>query len=286
MKKICKAIMLLFFVICSVYSQQNKETMVLLKTNMGDIRIKLYNATPKHRDNFIKLVNNKYYDSLLFHRVIKDFMIQTGDPNSRHATKTTQLGSGDPNYKIQAEFNAELIHKKGALAAARAGDEVNPLKASSGSQFYIVVGKTYNDNELNQIETKLNENRKKNRFREYLGKPENKALKNEIAKYQKAGNKVKLDSIGQVITKQVDEYYKNEPEIKFSEFQRNIYKTIGGTPFLDMNYTVFGEVVEGLDVVDKIAAVQTLHGDRPANDVIIISASVVSSPKISLQVKQ
>jgi Peptidyl-prolyl cis-trans isomerase (rotamase) - cyclophilin family len=267
--------MLFFCVIYTVYSQQNKETMVLIKTNMGDIKIKLYNATPKHRDNFIKLVSNKYYDSLLFHRVIKDFMIQTGDPNSKHATKTTQLGSGGPNYQIPAEFNAELVHKKGALAAARSGDEVNPLKASSGSQFYIVVGEKYDDNGLNQVETKLNGNRKKNQFREYLSKPENKALKNEIAKYQKAGNKVKLDSIGQIVTKRIDEYYKNEPAIKFTDYQRNIYKTIGGTPFLDMNYTVFGEVVEGLDVVDKIASVETLQGNRPVSDVLIISASVV-----------
>jgi cyclophilin family peptidyl-prolyl cis-trans isomerase len=206
---------------------------------------------------------------------MKDFMIQAGDPESKHAPKSKQLGSGGPNYTIPAEFHPELIHKKGALAAARSGDEVNPLKASSGSQFYIVVGKVYSDYSLSQIETKLNENRKQNHVREYLNRPENKALKNEIGKYQKEHNIAKLDSIGDKVVKIIDENYKNEPAIKFSEQQRNIYKTIGGTPFLDMNYTVFGEVVEGLDVVDKIAAVETLPGDRPTNDVIILSARIV-----------
>jgi cyclophilin family peptidyl-prolyl cis-trans isomerase len=266
---------ILFILFVFYVSAQQKETLVLIKTNMGNIKIKLYNSTPKHRDNFIKLVNKKYYDSLLFHRVMKDFMIQAGDPESKHAPKSKQLGSGGPNYTIPAEFHPELIHKKGALAAARSGDEVNPLKASSGSQFYIVVGKVYSDNSLSQIEAKLNENRKQNHVREYLNKPENKALKNEIGKYQKEHNIAKLDSIGDKVVKIIDEKYKNEPAIKFSEQQRNIYKTIGGTPFLDMNYTVFGEVVEGLDVVDKIAAVETLPGDRPANDVIILSARIV-----------
>jgi len=271
----CLTIGILFFLSVLFVSAQQKETLVLIKTNMGNIKIKLYNTTPKHRDNFIKLINKKYYDSLLFHRVMKDFMIQAGDPESKHAPKSKQLGSGGPNYTIPAEFHPELIHKKGALAAARSGDEVNPLKASSGSQFYIVVGKVYSDNSLSQIETKLNENRKQNHVREYLNRPENISLKNEIGKYQKEHNIAKLDSIGDKVVKLIDEKYKNEPTIKFSEQQRNIYKTIGGTPFLDMNYTVFGEVVEGLDVVDKIAAVETLPGDRPTNDVIILSARIV-----------
>lgn len=278
----CLTIGILFFLSVLFVSAQQKETLVLIKTNMGNIKIKLYNTTPKHRDNFIKLINKKYYDSLLFHRVMKDFMIQAGDPESKHAPKSKQLGSGGPNYTIPAEFHPELIHKKGALAAARSGDEVNPLKASSGSQFYIVVGKVYSDNSLSQIETKLNENRKQNHVREYLNRPENKALKNEIGKYQKEHNIAKLDSIGDKVVKIIDENYKNEPAIKFSEQQRNIYKTIGGTPFLDMNYTVFGEVVEGLDVVDKIAAVETLPGDRPTNDVIILSARIVPEYKIKI----
>jgi cyclophilin family peptidyl-prolyl cis-trans isomerase len=274
MRKFYTPAILIFFLFSSVFAQQ-KETMVLIKTNMGNIKIKLYNNTPKHRDNFIKLVNKKYYDSLLFHRVIKDFMIQAGDPESKHASITKQLGSGSPNYTIPAEFKAELLHKKGALAAARSGDEVNPLKASSGSQFYIVIGKRYTDEGLNQIESKLNDNRKQNHLREYLNKPENKAVKNEIGRYKKEGNMAKIDSIANVVVNLIDEKYKSEPAIKFSEKQRNIYKTIGGTPFLDMNYTVFGEVVEGLDIVDKIAAVVTLPGDRPSNDVVIISARVL-----------
>jgi peptidylprolyl isomerase len=275
MRKIFTIGILFIFLVLSVFAQQ-KETLVLIKTNMGDIKIKLYNTTPKHRDNFIKLVNKEYYNGLLFHRVIKDFMIQAGDPESKNAPKSKQLGNGGPNYTIPAEFNPELIHKKGAVAAARSGDEVNPLKASSGSQFYIVVGKIYNDDGLNQIEAKLNGNRKEYHVREYLNKPENKALKNEIGKCQKEHNIAKLDSIGDVVVKLIDEKYKKEPAIKFSEQQRNFYKTIGGTPFLDMNYTVFGEVVEGLDIVDKIAVVETLPGNRPSNDVVIISAKVVA----------
>jgi len=212
---------------------------------------------------------------LLFHRVIKEYMIQTGDPKSKNAGKTVHLGSGGPGYTIPAEFNPELIHKKGAVAAARTGDDTNPLKASSGSQFYIVIGKVYTDDGLNQIEAAMETNRKKEHFREFLNKPENKALKNETTNYQKTGNKTKLDSIGQVVSGLIDEKYKNEQAIKFSDYQRNIYKTAGGAPFLDMNYTVFGEVVEGLDVVDKIDTVETSRGDKPVNDVRIISAKVL-----------
>lgn len=275
MKRIISTVTIIILLLTGLDARQNKEILVLLKTNHGNIKIKLYNETPKHRDNFVKLVNQKYYDSLLFHRVIKDFMIQTGDPGSKHAPASKKLGRGGPNYTVPAEINPTKIHKRGALAAARKGDEVNPTKASSGSQFYIVLGKKYTDIDITQSEITLINNRKKSQMREYLLRPENKELKDEITKYQQSGNTSKLDSIGQIISKIVDEKHKNEPIIKFTEGQRNIYKTLGGTPFLDMDYTVFGEVVEGMDVVDKIGAVETLPGDRPKNDVIIISARVV-----------
>jgi cyclophilin family peptidyl-prolyl cis-trans isomerase len=275
MKKTFSITALIFIMITSVIAKQNKETLVLIHTNLGDIKIKLYNETPKHRDNFIKLVNNKYYDSLLFHRVIKEFMIQAGDPVSKHANQKTHLGSSGPNYTVPAEFVPKLIHKKGAIAAARSGDEVNPLKASSGSQFYIVVGKVYNDDGLTQIEAKLNSDKMKILFRDYLNRPENKKLKIEVEGYQKTGNSYKQDSIGKVILKQVELKNKNDNVFKFSDNAKTIYKTIGGTPFLDMNYTVFGEVIEGLGIVDKIASVPTVAANRPAEDVRILSAKIV-----------
>jgi len=184
------------------------EPRVKISTSYGDMVVKLYNETPQHRDKFLKLTNEHFFDSLLFHRVIKGFMIQGGDPLSKNAGPSQMLGSGDNGYTIPAEFNPKLIHKKGALAAARTE---NPEKKSSGCQFYIVQGKPMTDAELNMME-------------------------------QRTGT-------------------------KYTEEQRNIYKTVGGTPFLDMSYTVFGEVVSGLDVIDKIAAVQTQPGDRPAQDV-------------------
>lgn len=184
---------------------------VNISTSFGDMTVKLYNETPKHRDNFLKLVKEGYYNDLLFHRVIKDFMIQGGDPASRNADAKTQLGAGGPNYTIPAEFNRSLIHKKGALSAARQGDQVNPTKASSGSQFYVVQGKVSSKAELDQI----------------------------------------ARSYG----------------ISYTPEQIETYTTIGGTPFLDNNYTVFGEVIKGLEVIDKIAAVKTAYGDRPVSDV-------------------
>ena len=178
---------------------------------MGDIVVRLYNETPKHRDNFIKLVREGVYDGLLFHRVIKNFMIQGGDPNSRTAQPGQALGNGTLGYTIPAEFVEGLYHKKGALAAARQGDQVNPKKESSSCQFYIVQGEVWSVDKLRMFE-------------------------------QRSGK-------------------------TFSDEQIKTYSTVGGTPFLDGDYTVFGEVVEGLDVVDKIAAVQCGAADRPVKDV-------------------
>lgn len=194
-----------------IMQTSNSQSYVILETSMGNMKIKLYDETPLHKANFLKLVKEGYYDNLLFHRVIKEFMIQGGDPNSRNAAPNAQLGIGGPNYTIPAEFVNTLYHKKGVLAAARQGDQTNPKRASSGSQFYIVQGKTYTDAELNMMETRLG--------------------------------------------------------FKFSAEQRNDYKTVGGTPFLDRQYTVFGEVVEGLEVIDAIAAVATGAGDRPKQNV-------------------
>lgn len=212
----------------STIKKKDRKRDVLMQTTMGDIVIRLSDSTPLHRDNFLKLVKVGYYDSVLFHRVIKEFMIQSGDPNSRRAPAGQPLGNGGPGYTIPAEFRTTLFHKRGAIAAARTGDNVNPQKASSGSQFYLVQGKVYTDAGLDSLETgRLN------------------------------GRKIPVAD-------------------------REIYKTIGGVPHLDQGYTVYGEVVKGLDIVDKIASVQTSRAqdrDRPLQDVRIIKATLIKRKK-------
>jgi peptidyl-prolyl cis-trans isomerase B (cyclophilin B) len=213
----------------STLKKKDRKKDVLLQTSMGDIVVRLSDSTPLHRYNFLKLVKVGFYDSVLFHRVIKNFMIQSGDPESKTAPSGVPLGNGGPSYTIPAEFRATLFHKKGVIAAARMGDNVNPQKASSGSQFYIVQGKPFTDAELDIVETtRMN------------------------------GRKIPAD-------------------------QREVFKTIGGTPHLDQGYTVFGEVITGLDVVDKIASVKTSMGndrDRPLEDVRIIKATLIKRKKI------
>ncbi|PCH67442.1 MAG: peptidylprolyl isomerase [Bacteroidetes bacterium] len=207
-------VILCLFTICSIScAQKEKEVQVLISTEYGDIKLKLYNETPKHRDNFVKLAKEGFYDGTLFHRIIKGFMIQGGDPQSKNAKPGQQLGNGGPGYTIPAEFNPEFIHKKGALSAARMGDNVNPKRESSGSQFYIVQGTVI---------------------------PKEKLL----------------------------EFGKSKG-ITFTEEQITAYTTIGGSPHLDTQYTVYGEVVEGLEVIDKIAEVPRDSRDRPIKDISI-----------------
>lgn len=203
-------------------SQNNntqKMTKVLLKTTFGDITVALYDDTPAHKANFLKLVNDKFYDGVLFHRIIKGFMIQGGDPNSKTAKAGQRLGDGDVGYTIPAEFVSGRFHKRGALAAAREGDQVNPKKASSGCQFYIVDGTVYDNDKMTMIA-------------------------------QRTGK-------------------------TFSPEQIEAYTTVGGAPWLDGDYTVFGEVIKGMEVVDKIANQQKDGNDRPLEDIKIISATVI-----------
>ena len=231
MKRTFLALIGILFVIMSIaqkdstLKKKDRKRDVLLQTNYGDIVVRLSDSTPLHRDNFLKLVKTGYYDSVLFHRVIQNFMIQGGDPESKHAAGGQPLGNGGPGYKIPAEFRQTLFHKKGVIAAAR---DNNPEKASSGSQFYIVQGKIFSDAGLDSVET-----------------------------FRLGGRKIPVE-------------------------QRAVYKTIGGSPHLDQNYTVFGEVIKGLDTVDKIAAVQTSKGqdrDRPIEDVRIIKAKLIKRKK-------
>ena len=210
-----------------VLKKKDRKRDVLMQTSYGDMVIRLSDSTPLHRDNFLKLVKSHYYDSVLFHRVIKNFMIQGGDPDSKQAPAGKPLGEGGPAYTVPAEFRSTLFHKKGVIAAAREGDNINPQKASSGSQFYIVQGKIFTEGGLDSLET------------------------------YRIKRKIPAD-------------------------QREVYKTLGGTPHLDQNYTVFGEVVKGLDVVDKIAAVQTSKGedrDRPITDVRVIKMKLIKRKK-------
>ena len=202
----------------------DKRKDVLLQTSMGNIIVRLSDATPLHRDNFIKLVKSKFYNGILFHRVINKFMIQAGDPDSRNAAPGKPLGEGGPGYTVPAELRPELFHKKGVIAAAREGDDVNPLKASSGSQFYLTQGRVFTSVQLDSLEIKRLKGR------------------------------------------------------KIPEAHRAVYTTLGGVPHLDQNYTVFGEVVKGIEVIDSIAAVPTSKGkdkDRPLTDVKISNAKMV-----------
>ena len=250
--------------------KKEKTYYALISTTYGNIKIKLYNETPLHRDNFIKLVKEKYYDSLLFHRVINHFMIQGGDPDSKNAKPGVLLGNGGPGYTIPAEFNKTLIHKKGALAAAREGDQVNPQKASSGSQFYIVQGKKMSKQEIDAILQRKNNIAFQKGLMEFFVAPENAEYKKRYDALVKSQNQEELkllfDEVKPLIIMKLKEqgrWYEYTPE------QYEIYETIGGTPHLDMDYTVYGEVVEGLDVVDKIAAVKTDKNNRPLQDIVM-----------------
>ena len=249
----------------------DKETLVKIETTAGDIKVKLYNETPKHRDNFINLVKDGMYEGTLFHRVIKDFMIQAGDPDSKNAPKGKMLGAGDVGYTIPAEFvYPKFFHKKGALSAARQGDNVNPKKESSGCQFYIVTGKVYNDSTLLSMESQMNENKINVIFNTLA----QKHMK-EIYKMRKANDENGLYDLQEKLFAEAQEMAAKQPEFHFTPEQIEAYTTVGGTPHLDGEYTVFGEVVEGMDVVDKIQQVKTDRSDRPEEDVKIIKATIL-----------
>lgn len=248
-----------------------KETVLKIETSMGDIKVKLYNETPKHRDNFIKLAKDGTYNGTLFHRVIKDFMVQAGDPESKNAPKGKMLGSGDVGYTVPAEFvYPKYFHKKGALSAARQGDEVNPKKESSGCQFYIVTGKVFNDSTLLNMEQQKNQNKVTEAFNALA----QKHMK-EIYKMRKANDQDGLYALQDTLFIQAEAEAAKQPDFHFTPEQIKAYTTVGGTPHLDGEYTVFVEVVEGMDIVDKIQQVKTDRSDRPEEDVKIINVSVI-----------
>ncbi|MDY5435010.1 peptidylprolyl isomerase [Bacteroides pyogenes] len=249
----------------------DNQTLVTIETSLGDIKVKLYNETPKHRDNFIKLAKQGAYERTLFHRVIKDFMIQAGDPDSKNAPKGKMLGSGDVGYTLPAEFvYPQLFHKKGVLSAARQGDNVNPKKESSGCQFYIVTGKVFNDSTLLSMENQKNENRVNIIFNTLA----QKHMK-EIYKMRKANDEDGLYELQEKLFEEAQREAAKEPDFHFTAEQIKAYTTIGGTPHLDGEYTVFGEVVEGMEVVEKIQCVKTDRSDRPEEDVKILKVVVL-----------
>ncbi len=236
---------------------QATETRVLMHTNKGDIKLKLYNDTPLHRDNFIKLVKEGQYNGLLFHRVIKDFMIQGGDVTSKDAPMNKQLGAGDLGYTVPAEFRyPKYFHKKGA---------------SSASQFYIVTGKKYSEQELNQMEKQLEGRLKQEIFARLQN--ENKP---KIMEFYRSGNKEELAILRDTLIGKTElEAEKRKDEVKLNPELREAYKNEGGVPFLDNQYTVYGEVVEGMDVVDAIQSSKTNKQDRPTENIVINSVEIL-----------
>ena len=251
-------------------NDMEKRTQVKIETTMGDIVVELYNETPKHRDNFIKLAKEGVYDSTLFHRVIKAFMIQAGDPDSKNANDTAQLGSGDVGYTVPAEFVSKFFHKKGALAAARMGDDVNPERASSGCQFYIVTGRKFREAQLLDMAGQKNNNRIDEIFNELA----RKHMK-EIYKMRKANDEAGLMALQDSLEAEATAQYKNEEPFMFTPEQIAAYTTIGGAPHLDGAYTVFGQVLEGMETVEKIEGTKTGRADRPVENVRILKATVL-----------
>lgn len=254
------------------YISADKRKKVLITTDLGEIKIVLYDETPQHRDNFLKLINEHTLDSTLFHRVIPYFMIQGGDPDSKHAKPGVPLGNGDVGYTIPAEIQPGLFHKRGALAGARQGDDVNPLKASSGCQFYIVMGKKWSDAGLDSVQKfRLDQGAKQQIFTQYINAPEHIAFRNSFIRAQMRYNQTRnADSVNyysNYINPIIDSIFNATPHRVITPEQREVYKTVGGVPHLDGGYTVFGEVVEGIEVVDKIALQPRDAADRPLTDI-------------------
>ena len=243
----------------------NNDNLYVISTKYGEMTLALYDKTPIHRDNFKKLVADSTYNGTLFHRVINGFMIQGGDPNLKNAGVKDRLGLENMSYTLPAEIHSDLIHKKGALAAARQGDQINPQKRSSGCQFYIVQGKAIDEKSLQGILERKNNMRKRALGNKYLMNPENSALKNHYVQIVQSGNQDSIKHYNQLIQSITEELYEGS-KLSYTPQQIKTYQKLGGTPMLDMDYTVFGEIIKGLDIIDSIAAVKTRKGDRPIED--------------------
>ena len=262
-KKILNTIFFLFLVSFTGLAQ---ERVVLISTNLGDMKFRLYNDTPKHRDAFIQLAEESYYDGTLFYRVIQDYLIQGGSRSSRNAPPGKRIGYGDPDKTVNDEILPHYFHKKGALCAPRQPDEVNPFKQSDISQFYIVKGQVYTPGQLDTLELAVNRPIYKKVYKQIMTtsiREELKQLKEQkkVEEFRELAGKVKKD---------IDAEYHMQPGLlEFTEQQREAYTTVGGYPDLDGKYTIFGECIEGMDVIDKIASLKTDENDRPVRDVKI-----------------
>ncbi len=266
----------LIILIATVFSTPafTQSVKVKITTTEGDIVIALYDDTPVHRDNFVKLVKKHFYDSLLFHRVIKSFMIQTGDPFSKNAQPGSRLGLGGPGYTLPAEIRPNHFHKRGAVAAARQSDDVNPERRSSGSQFYIVQGRKYTPEQLNKLERRLKAIYRNDLIMKFLTDKAHRAYRDtldQLAKNKETDEIIKFRN--RVYQLALKKYGKHD--FKFTDEQRKIYTTVGGAPHLDGQYTVFGEVVKGMDVVDKIANAPTDRFNRPLKDIRILKMEII-----------
>ena len=269
MKKIIFIIAALIMAINAKSDTIPSGPVVDILTDMGPVKIKLYDDTPIHRDNFLKHVSEGYYDGVLFHRVIKDFMVQAGDPTSKTATPDQMLGAGDPGYTLEAEIAyPRHYHKYGALAAARTGDNVNPERRSSGSQFYIVTGKKYQPAQLEAMQERMLVSARQSYFNGLVMKN-----RDDIEKLQAAGDKEGLEQLRQKLITETENNVTPE-SVKMPENVVRDYTEIGGTPSLDGQYTVFGEVLEGMDTVEKIQNAATGQADRPVEDIHIISMKI------------
>lgn len=256
--------MTLLFGLLLFACQRKEENILTIKTSEGSIKVKLYNETPLHRDNFIKLAKEGFYDGILFHRVIKDFVIQAGDPESKGAKAGILLGAKSVKHDVKAEIRPEFFHKRGVLAAAREGDNINPEKVSSGSHFYIVTGQTYTNASLDSLVGNINNLRLVAMFNRVKAKYDTQinslSARNDFDGLEEIHKKISLES---------RELLEQE-KVVLTDEQRRAYTGIGGAPRLDGKYTIFGEVIEGMDVVDTISALATDENDRPVKDVVII----------------
>lgn len=271
LKIILSAALSIVIVACSSSSKskngnEGNPNQYVISTKFGDVTIELFDATPKHRDNFKKLVADSFYNGTLFHRTISNFMIQGGDPDSKTAVQGQHLGTGNLSYTIDAEFVDSLIHKKGALAAARQPDQVNPLKSSSGSQFYIVQGAPVQKGSYINLERRINQSKKNSLGQKIFNDTANADIKTNYLRVRSLGMRDSVNYYGSIIQQKIDESFKGQ-EFKYSEKQISLYDSLGGTPHLDGDYTVFGEVIDGLEIIDSIANVKVDKDKRPLVDI-------------------
>lgn len=265
-KYLLLSLFVMLFISCNREQDATKtDDIAIISTEFGEIHVVLYDETPQHKENFLKLAREGFYDSTTFHRVMEGFMIQGGDPNSKDEN-TMNDGQGGPGYTIEAEFNNNYVHTKGAIAAARLGDQANPEKRSSGSQFYIVQGRPVQSIELDQMQAQRNEFARQDMIRKYIQSPEQAELLEKLRGYMQLQQ---VDSVEAEIAKIEPIALEGFIPATYNEEQRAAYAEIGGAPFLDGNYTVFGEVVRGFEIIDSVVAQETDERDRPLADILM-----------------